>query len=265
MKLKKREIERTKPLMEKGYVAENHYLNLLDEYDQLIKSLELNREAETQDEEIRIRKFSQLAESEKRLNSHLEVIRESLEQLVVKAPIAGQITSLPVEIGELKKVGDRLGQIDVMDGYKVSAFVDSFYLSRIEKGQTAYFAADGVQKKLTVKKVYSEINDGQFQVDLDFVDTAPEHFVRGQNINLELILSEPQQAVMIDNGGFFQDTGGDWVFVVDPNGNTATKRPVKLGKRNNKKIVVLEGIELGERVIVSSYSDFADVDQLVIN
>ena len=265
VKLKKREIERTKPLMEKGYVAENHYLNLLDEYDQLIKSLELNREAETQDEEIRIRKFSQLAESEKRLNSHLEVIRESLEQLVVKAPIAGQITSLPVEIGELKKVGDRLGQIDVMDGYKVSAFVDSFYLSRIEKGQTAYFAADGVQKKLTVKKVYSEINDGQFQVDLDFVDTAPEHFVRGQNINLELILSEPQQAVMIDNGGFFQDTGGDWVFVVDPNGNTATKRPVKLGKRNNKKIVVLEGIELGERVIVSSYSDFADVDQLVIN
>ncbi|MBQ4862193.1 HlyD family efflux transporter periplasmic adaptor subunit [Pseudoalteromonas sp. MMG013] len=265
VKLKKREIERTKPLMEKGYIAENHYLNLLDKYDQLIKSLELNREAETQDEEIRIRKFSQLAESEKRLNSHLEVIRESLEQLVVKAPIAGQITSLPIEIGELKKVGDRLGQIDVMDGYKVSAFVDSFYLSRVEKGQTAYFVADGVQKKLTVKKVYSEINDGQFQVDLDFVDTAPEHFVRGQNINLELILSEPQQAVMIDNGGFFQDTGGDWVFVVDPNGNTATKRPVKLGKRNNKKIVVLEGIELGERIIVSSYSDFTDVDQLVIN
>jgi HlyD family secretion protein len=264
IKLKQREIERTKPLLDKGYIAEVTYLNMLDQYEQLIKSQELNREAETQDEKIRIRKFSQLAESEKRLHSHLEVIRESLEELVVKAPISGQITSLPIEIGELKKEGDRLGQIDVMDGYKVSAFVDSFYLSRVKTDQVAYFVADGIRKELRVNKVYSEINDGQFQLALDFVDAVPEHFVRGQNINLELMLSEPQEAILIDTGSFFQDTGGDWAFVVDPGDNTATKRPIKLGKRNNRKIVVLEGIELGEKVIISSYSDFVDVEQLII-
>ena len=264
LKLKQRKIDRTKPLADKGYIAEIHYLNMLDEHEKLIKSQELNRKAEAQDDKIRIRKFSQLAESEKRLNSHLNVIRDSLEQLIVKAPISGQVTSLPIEIGELKKEGDRLGQIDVMYGYKVSALVDSYYFSRVSKGQTAYLNSGSKRKELKVSKVYSEIDEGQFQIELDFIDAASKHFVRGQNLNLELILSEPQQTVLIDNGSFFQDSGGAWAFVVAPEGNIATKRAIKLGKRNNKKIVVLGGIELGERVIVSSYSNFADVEQLIL-
>lgn len=264
IKLKQREIERAKPLVDKGYIAESRYLNMLDEHEKLLKSQELNRKAEEQDDKIRIRKFAQLTESEKRLNSHLKVIRDSLEQLVVKAPISGQVTSLPIEIGELKKVGERLGQIDVMNGYKVSALVDSYYFSRVGKGQSAYLKSGDTQKELTVSKVYSEIEEGQFQIELEFIDGAPEYFVRGQNLNLQLILSEPTPALMIDNGSFFQDTGGDWAYVVAPDGRLATKRAIKLGKRNNNKIVVLDGIELGERVIVSSYANFAEVDQLVL-
>ncbi|WDE09278.1 HlyD family efflux transporter periplasmic adaptor subunit [Thalassomonas viridans] len=265
IKLKKREYERAGRLLAKKHIAVDEYDTLKDEYEYLVKSREINLEAQQQDEAIRESKIIQLTESAQRLQSHMQVIRESLQQLVVKAPVQGQLTAFPIEIGESKTPGERLGQIDEMDGYQIVAHIDSFYLSRIRKNQRARLIYQGEALELRVEKIYQQIQEGQFQVDLSFIGTVPADLVRGQNVNLQIVLSEPRKTLMINNGSFYQDTGGNWAFVVDASGEKAYKKQIRLGKRNANSIEVLEGINEGEKVITSSYSNFAKMEQLVLN
>jgi HlyD family secretion protein len=264
LKVSKRELASLGRLKELGHIAEKVYLEAKDRHEYLLKAKEINLQAQEQDEALREIKIAQLAESAARLNEHMLAIQQSLDQLVLIAPVAGKITSLPVEIGESKNVSDRIGQIDVLAGYKVIALLDSFYLSRVKVDQLASFFYSDSELMLRVEKVYPEIKEGKFQVDLLFEDTPPKDIVRGQNVNLSLKLGQPQESLLVEKGGFIQDVGGSWVFVVSEDGLLALRREVQFGRKNSQYIEVLSGIEKGERIISSSYANFKDMHRLVI-
>lgn len=265
VKLKERQLNRSRVLLEKGFIAEEVYANLSDEYEKVAAELKINQLALEQDTEIGSRKIKQLMLTEKRLESHLKVIRESMKQLIVAAPIDGYLTSIPVEVGEMKKSGERLGQIDMMGGHIVQSSIDSFYLSRVKKGQKATFVNDDQEQELEVIKIYPEITNGQFLVDFGFVNEEPQNIVRGQNFNLTLNVSDTSMSNVIKVGNFYNDSGGEWVFVLDESGRQAVKREVKFGKRNQNYIQVKEGLEVGESVIISSYANYQDKSILRIN
>jgi len=180
----------------------------------------------------------------------------------VRAPISGQLTSLPVEIGESKTTGQRLGQIDVIDQYKVVAQIDEYYVSRVAPDQTANFSLGGRDAKARAIKVYPEITAGTFEVDLVFEGVTPDNIRRGQTLQMELILGNPVESLLLPLGGFIQDTGGNWVFVLDASGAFAARRDIRVGRRNNRYVEVREGLQQGDRVITSSYSQMEDMERI---
>ena len=219
-------------------------------------------EQQEQDELIRTAQIAQLEDSVTQLNKNLSFARKNLENLVIKAPIDGQLTAFNAELGESKSRGSRLGQVDIVGEYKVSALIDEFYLGRVFAGQTAKITHQGQDYTLTLAKVYAEVSNGRFEVDLTFNDALPERIRRGQTLQMELLLADAKPAKLIPNGGFFQDTAGKWVFVIEPGSDVAVRKQVRLGQRNNKFIEVLEGLNEGDRVITSSYSTFIDMQTL---
>jgi HlyD family secretion protein len=252
-------------LRERQVISIAEYEELHDQYEHQVRSREIMEQAQTRDESVRGVKIAELGEAEKRLRMHLQAVRRSVDQLVVRAPVSGQLTSLAVEAGEAKRSGDRLGQVDVLDGYKVRAEVDSFYLPRMRRGQEATLSLEDRMYRLSVDKLYREVKDGKFRVDFVFVGTLPPNLLRGQNLAFELQMSPPGKALLLKNGGFYQDTGGQWAFVVGSGGDVAVKRQLKLGRRSPNYIEILDGVKAGERVIVSSYASFANMDRLVLN
>lgn len=211
---------------------------------------------------MRIVQVNSLESSVQRLQRNLDVVRSNLENLVVKAPIAGQLTSFDVEIGESIGVGRRLGQIDKLDGFRVNVPIDEHYLPRINSGQMGSFTFDSEAYNLVINKVYPEVQSGRFEVDMEFTDTAPAGIRRGQTLRIRLELGDLTDAILIPKGGFFQTTGGNWVFVEQ--GGEAVKRQIQLGRQNPQYLEVLDGLEVGERVITSSYDTFGDVDRLIL-
>ena len=199
------------------------------------------------------------------LTENLRISQASFESLLVKAPIAGQLTSFPVEIGESKQTGQRLGQIDVVDQYKIVAQIDEFYVSRVLPEQSATFTLAGQQSQARVIKVYPEITAGTFEVDLVFEGLSPSNIRRGQTLQMELTLGSPVESLLLPVGGFIQDTGGNWVFVLDDSGETAYRREIRIGRRNNRFIEVREGLQEGERVITSGYGQMEDVERVQLN
>ncbi|MBK6775267.1 MAG: efflux RND transporter periplasmic adaptor subunit [Flavobacteriales bacterium] len=197
------------------------------------------------------------------IDQNLAFLRENLQNLVIKAPIDGQLSGLNVELGQTKQRGERIAQIDVLDGFKVRARIPEHYVSRISIGLHGTFTHAGKEHAIEIFKVYPEVSNGEFDVDLRFVEAAPEGIRRGQTFQVRLQLSEDMQAVMLPRGPFFQDTGGQWVYVVDAEG-TGTKRAVKLGRQNPDMYEVLEGLQPGDRVVTSRYVQFNDADELVI-
>ncbi len=167
-----------------------------------------------------------------------------------------------MEIGESKQAGQRLGQIDVVDQYKVVAQIDEFYVSRVSPDQTANFTLTGREFNARVIKVYPEITEGTFEVDLVFEGLTPTDIRRGQTLQMELTLGNPVESLLLPLGGFIQDTGGNWVFVVDASGEYATRRDIRVGRRNNRFVEVREGLQQGDRVITSSYSQMEDMERI---
>ena len=182
----------------------------------------------------------------------------------MRAPVAGKLSGFDVEIGESIVRGGRLGQIDDPDGYKLNARIDEFYLGRVDIGQVASATHNGRELDLEVVKIYPQVNEGQFEVDMTF-DEEPDGLRRGQTLQLRLTLGDNSDAVLIPNGAFYQETGGNWVFVVAPDGSEAIRRTVRLGRRNTDYIEVLDGLEPGERVITSPYTSFTGMDRLVLD
>ncbi len=258
----KRKYRQCVKLKEKGLISENEFEQAKEEHDYWVNKRELTVETQKQDSTLRAIQIKQLEASISRMQANMEIIKQKLEYLVVKAPIAGHLTSLDAEVGQLKTAGARLGQIDVLEGFKINADIDEYYISRISAGQTGEVRIAGQTYQVTCSKVYPEVKDGRFRVDLEFSGEEPEGIRRGQTVQIRLALGELSQAVMLARGGFYNDTGGNWAYVLDESGKFATKRKIRLGRYNTQVYEVLDGLEPGEKVITSSYDSFGDFDRL---
>ena len=262
IKQSERKLAQHKKLVANNLVSQDELKAVIDRTQYLKDRRTLVIEQQEQDELIRTAQIAQLEDSVAQLNKNLSFARKNLENLVIKAPIDGQLTAFNAELGESKSRGSRLGQVDIVGEYKVSALIDEFYLGRVFAGQTAKISHQGQDYTLTLAKVYAEVSNGRFEVDLTFNDALPERIRRGQTLQMELLLADAKPAKMIPNGGFFQDTAGKWVFVIEQGSDVAVRKQVRLGQRNNKFIEVLEGLNEGDRVITSSYSTFIDMQTL---
>jgi HlyD family secretion protein len=198
------------------------------------------------------------------MERNLAITRQSLEQLTVRAPIAGQLSGLNKELGESVARSENIGQIDDLSNFKVRVRIDEFYISRVFNEQEGSFQFAGKTYALKIKKIYPQVSNGAFEADMVFVDKAPAGIKRGQSVSVKLELSAEEQATLLQRGGFYQTTGGNWVYVVDPSSGNAHKRDVRLGRQNPNFYEVLDGLQAGELVIVSGYENFGDKDELVL-
>lgn len=258
----KRDLDRKRALLKTGAVSRATYDTIKDEYDYQVGRRDIIAKARDKEQELRKAQSIQLGETVTRLRSNLEIARRNLDALTVRAPIDGQLTALDAEIGQSKDRGSRLGQIDSIDAYKITADVDEFYVSRVDVGQAASFTIGGQKVEAAIAKVYPQIRDGRFQVDLKIEGSLPAGLRRGQTVDLRLELGGAAPALLIANGPFYQDTGGNWVFVLNEDGTAATRRDIRLGRRNPQYIEVLDGLQPGEQVITSSYESYLEMDRI---
>ena len=248
------------------FISKNEYEDAVDELQYNRNRREVTRESQAQDEKIRLAQIEQLNSSVEHLERNLILARANLDNLLIRAPRSGQLTSMDAEIGESKARGERLGQIDDVDRFKAVALVNEFYLNRVRIGQQALLEVDGRDYRLEVSKIYPEVLASQFEVDFRFIGDAPPDIRRGQTLQMRLVLGDTtERATLLANGPFFNDTGGAWVFVLDPDGDVATRRRVQLGRRNPSTIEVEAGLVPGDEVIISSYANFIEVDRLFID
>jgi HlyD family secretion protein len=261
----RRQYELYKPLAEKGFVSMKLYNDTKDDLAYQTSRLEILKRTIAQTESMQESQLAQLRVAASSLNSSMGVAQSSLGQLNIRAPVTGQLSGFDIQLGQSLQQGERIGQIDSAGGDKLQADVDEFYLGRVSVGQTATADIDGKTYRLKVAKVYPQVRNGQFQIDLLFMGPEPQSMQRGQTIQAKLTLGDSSKALLIPNGAFFNDTGGNWIFVVDSGGNSATKRAIQVGRRNSDIIEVLGGLKPGERVITSSYSGLTDKDHLTFS
>ena len=257
-----RQQQRNEELFKKSLISADEYEQINDELEYQKQRRELTLASHRQDSLMRRVQVEQLEASVNRMQRNLDVVRLNLENLVVKASITGQLTSLNAEIGESIPTGRRLGQIDRLDGFKVAVPIDEHYLPRINTGQAGSFTLSSEDYGLEINKVYPEVQSGLFEVDMEFTSESPEGIRRGQTLRIRLELGDLSEAVLIPKGGFFQTTGGNWIFVVE--GDQAVRREIRLGRQNPNHFEVLEGLQPGEQVITSSYDTYGDAETLLL-
>ncbi len=260
-----RQVERFSNLDIAGVAAKSQLEDAQDELTYFKARREVTLESQATDARMQETQLAFLQKSGAQLEENLVFARKNLDALNVRAPVAGKLSGLDLEIGQSIQRGGRLGQIDDPDNFKLRADIDEFYLNRIDIGQRATIDIGRDTFTLTISKIYPQVSNGQFEVDLLFSDTQPEGIRRGQTLQARLTLGDSTEALLIPNGAFYQDTGGNWMFVVNEEGGEAVKRLVRLGRRNSRHIEVLDGLERGELVIVSPYSSFRDMDRLQIS
>jgi HlyD family secretion protein len=258
----RRQYEMQRPLAAKGFIAGRTVRDSKDDYDASRRRLEVLKAGQSTDERLQTSQLAQLRASNASLSQSLSIARSTLDALNLRAPVDGQLTAFSIQVGQSLQRGERLGQVDSAGHNKLMADVDEFYLGRVQQGQTATVDSGGRTWKAKVAKIYPQVRNGTFQIDLWFVDGEPTDIQRGQTLQVKLTLGDPTPARLIPSGAFYTETGGAWVFVVSPDGRTAVKRQVRLGRRNADTIEVLDGLEPGEKVITSPYTGFADKDRL---
>lgn len=259
-----RALERRRKLHASGNSSQADLENLDDEFNFQKKKFTLLSETLKNTETLQETQLKQIKTTATRLTENLEIARQNLDGLTVRAPVDGKLTAFSAEIGQSLAKGERLGQIDDPGRRKIAAEIDEFYLNRVELEQTAALSWNGKDYVARVSKIYPQVRDGHFVADLVFADAEPADIRRGQTLQLKLTLGDATPALLIPDGAFFQDTGGAWVFVVTPDGRDAVRRTVRLGRRNSRFIEVLDGLEPGEKVVTSPYSAFLDKDRLKI-
>ncbi|MBF8962638.1 efflux RND transporter periplasmic adaptor subunit [Pontibacter sp. FD36] len=258
-----RAYNRNKVLFEEKVISQEEFQASKEEYEYLKKRKILGDRSVKQDAKLLDDRLRQLDESIRRMQANINMARNTLNSLYVTAPISGQLSTLKAQVGESKGAGENIGQVDDMSGYKVRASIDEHYISRIYPGLEGNFDFNGQNYKLKVAKVFPEVQGGTFQVDLEFAgDATPQGIRRGQTLQIRLNLNDGGKAVLLPRGGFYQSTGGSWIFVVDKSGDHATKRSIKLGRQNPKHYEVLDGLKPGEKVVLSSYESYGDIDRL---
>ena len=261
----RRQYDLQKPLSEKGFVSMKTFNDTKDDLQYQQQRLAILKHSITQTESLQSSQLKQLRAAASSLNSSMGIAQSSLGQLNIRAPVTGQLSGFDIQLGQSLQQGERIGQIDSAGADKLQADVDEFYLGRVQVGQGATADIDGKTYRLKVAKVYPQVRNGQFQIDLVFDGAEPGSIQRGQTVQAKLILGDPSRAVLVPNGAFFNDTGGNWVFVVDSGGKSASKRQVRLGRKNSDFIEVLGGLKPGERVITSSYNGLTDKDRLTFD
>ncbi|ANE53305.1 transporter [Flavisolibacter tropicus] len=253
-----------KHLYEEKVIGSQEFKASENNFTYQVNRKKLNEQTLQQDAISNKQQISQMGASYARMQNALALMRRKVGDLIVRAPVDGQLTSLDAEIGQSKNKGERLGQIDVMSGYKVRVDIDEHYISRVMIGQLGEATLAGKTYKLRIKKVYTQVNNGRFQVDMEFVDTPPSDVRRGQTLQIRLSLSDETQAVLVAKGGFFQQTGGNWIFKVNENGTMAYKVDVQLGRQNPDYYEVLSGLQPGDKVVTSSYENYGNMQELVL-
>lgn len=262
---KKREFDHNKILHDQGFIPNDEYLQAKEEYELSLKLMELSLERNRQDSIFRKTQIRKINLNLENMERNMELVYQRQQNLHVKAPFDGQLGLLEATLGESIKQGQRIGQVNVLTSYKIKAKIDEHYIDRVIKGLEASFIRQADTFQLQVKKVYPAVRNGSFEVDLVFTGKQPENIRTGQSYHLGLQLGETQQTLLLARGGFFQSTGGQWVYVLAEDGKTARKRPIRIGKQNPRYYEVLEGLERGEKVITSGYDTFGNNDKLVLN
>jgi len=260
---KKRNFEQYEKLYQEELISKEDYLQAKEDYNYEVKLLEINKQKAKNDSLIQLTSMKTLETDLKKMRQMLGLVRERLDNLNVKAPVDGQLGMLDAEIGQSISQGQRIGMIHVLTNFKVKAKIDEHYIDRVRRDLSASLERNGINYRMIVKKVYPEVRDGQFEIDLLFEGEKPENIRAGQTYHIKLELGQSEKAVLLARGGFFQSTGGQWVFVLNESGTEAVKRPIKIGKQNPQYYEVLEGLQPGEQVITSSYELFGNNDKIV--
>ncbi len=260
----KRVYDLNKYLYEQKAIGLQEFKQAENTYNYNVARMKLTDDIVKQDDISNAQQVTQAVQSAKGSQNALNVMRKKVGDLIVRAPVSGQLTALDVEIGQSKNKGERLGQIDIISGYKVRADIDEHYISRVFIGLTAQATISGKDYTLKITKVFTQVNNGRFQVDMLFEDKVPEGIRRGQTLQVRLALSDATQALLLNKGGFFQQSGGNWVYKLSEDGNKAYKVDVQLGRQNPDYYEVLNGLQPGDKVVTSSYDNYTNMEELLI-
>ncbi|WP_405598302.1 MULTISPECIES: efflux RND transporter periplasmic adaptor subunit [unclassified Pseudoalteromonas] len=257
-----RRLKQTKPLVKSGVLAQDKLAELEEDLSYYHARKELTLERQKQEKSIREVQVAQLSDSAKMLEKNLQFARRNLDNLLVKAPVSGYLSELDVEIGESKSSGARLGQIDIPNEYKLVVRLDEFYLNQVQRDMAVMIELDDDAITAKVSKIDSRVQQSQFQIEVDLPSNT-KSIKRGQSIDLELMLgNNKNDALLLNRGAFFTNSGGNWVYVIEQGNNKALRRDIRLGKKNQHYFEVLEGLKAGDQVIISSYSNFEKAQQL---
>jgi HlyD family secretion protein len=260
----KRLYDLNKKLYDEGFIPKQDFIATENAYIFQQKRKNLTEETLKQDSISTRQQLAQMKESYLRMQDALQLMKRKVDDLVVRAPVDGQLTSLDAEIGQSKNKGERLGQIDVVGGFKIRADIDEHYISRIYAGLKANVNMGDSSYTLAVKKVYTQVTSGRFQVDLQFEKDIPKGIRRGQTLQLRLALSDETTALLIPRGGFYQQTGGNWIFKVNDGVTKAYRADIRLGRQNPDYYEVLDGLNPGDKVITSNYENYNDMQELIL-
>jgi HlyD family secretion protein len=260
---KKRNYDQNRMLMRDSLISVEEFIRSKEDLDMAIQSEELFVERQRQDSVFRSVQVDNLKNNLDNMRKNLSLVRQRMENLNVRATVDGQLGLLVPEIGQSISRGANMGQINVLTSFKVTAQIDEHYIDRIRTGLTATLDRQGKAFNLTVRRVYPEVRNGTFRIDMVFTDTIPGNIRTGQTYYTSLQLGQPKTAILVPIGGFFQETGGQWIFVVDPSGSYATRRDISTGRKNPKYYEILEGLQPGEKVIISGYETFGNNEKLV--
>jgi HlyD family secretion protein len=233
-------------------------------YEETKQQLELQRQKFVRDSAYMVSRIASDEESIDRMQKNLMLTRKRLENLDITAPVDGELATLNPEVGEVINYGSRVGTINILDSYKMRAEIDEHYITRISRGLHGDFAFAGGNHSLRITKVYPEVKNGTFAVDMEFTSPIPAQIRIGQTARIHLELGESEDALLIPRGGFYQSTGGQWIYVINPSGDVAVKRNIRIGRQNPNYYEVMEGLKEGEKVIVSGYESYGDNDKLII-
>jgi len=253
-----------KKLYEEKAIGYQDFKSSENLYNYQVRRKNLTEQILSQDSISTRTQLAQMQESYSRMQNALTLMRRKVGDLIVRAPVDGQLTSLDAEIGQSKPKGERLGQIDVLSGFKVRADIDEHYISRIFSGLEGDFPFAGKQYFLKIKKIYTQVTGGRFQVDMEFVGDVPTGIRRGQTLQVGLALGDESVVTLVPKGGFFQTTGGNWIFKVNESGTLAFKQDITLGRQNPNHYEVLTGLKPGDKVVTNSYETYGKMEELVL-
>ena len=259
----RRAYEQQKALYDEKLIARETFLQAEEDYRLAIDKLDLVRNRELQDSLYRTAEIEQMEESLDNMRINMQMIRRRKDNLDIKAPIDGELGLLDAVLGQSIASGTKIGQINDLSSYKIEAQIDEHYIDRVFAGLDATFERQDETFAATIRKVYPEVREGKFKADFKFTGQQPENIRTGQTYYLNLQLGQPEEAVLIPRGSFYQQTGGQWIYVVDESGDRAVRRDIRIGRQNPQYYEVLEGLDPGEKVIISGYDNFGDKDVLV--